>query len=141
MPPLQTIPVVHACPHAPQFAVSVIVSAQRSPQTICPTGQTHAPSSHDWPIKHASEHPPQFAESLAMSTQAPAQFVSFDEQETSSEPSGSIASSTGDASSMIASSVASSWRVVSDESVVSTCSGMNHTSLVLTSAGAFAAWQ
>jgi hypothetical protein len=45
--PLATL---QALPHAPQLLVSLWVSVQVPPQSICPAGQPHTPFEQAWPL-------------------------------------------------------------------------------------------
>ena len=67
-PALQTSPVAHALPHAPQFAGSLDGSTQAVPHVIWPAGHTQAPALQVCPMPQALPHAPQFAPSLMTST-------------------------------------------------------------------------
>jgi hypothetical protein len=60
-PPTQPLPVPHACPHAPQFALSFCVSTQAPAHAWSPGKQpdSHAPPEHTWLAGHFTPQPPQ----------------------------------------------------------------------------------
>jgi hypothetical protein len=67
-PPRHTWPVVHACPHMPQFPMSLSRSTQFIPHIARPAGQRHPPSVHvDMPVQTVP-HMPQFMGSEFRST-------------------------------------------------------------------------
>jgi hypothetical protein len=68
-PAEQVWPVVHWCPHMPQFPTLVAVSTQRPLHAVCPLGQPHAPMLHAWPPVHALPQNPQLSGSLLMFAQ------------------------------------------------------------------------
>lgn len=75
-------PMSHAVPHAPQFAGSPVKSEQDPPQFVVPCGHAHLPAVHVAVLLQTTPQPPQLVVSLRMSTHAPAQKVSWgDEQE------------------------------------------------------------
>jgi hypothetical protein len=58
-PAEQLCPVAHAWPHAPQFAVSLLVFTQAAPQNVCPLGHWQLPATHERPPSQALLHAPQ----------------------------------------------------------------------------------
>jgi hypothetical protein len=76
-PPQQPSPAPHACPQAPQFAVSLDTSVQTPPQQCFPPGQSpllpqvQAPFTQLSPAAHACPHAPQLAASLVVFTSQP----------------------------------------------------------------------
>jgi len=78
LPALQTSPVLHTTPHAPQFALSVSVDVHLPPQSIEGAGQLprHFPSTQKSVALHAVPHAPQFALSVTTSTHLPEQSFS-----------------------------------------------------------------
>lgn len=73
VPPMQVNPAPHALPHAPQFALSLVVSTQLPEQVVFPPVQAHAPLWQVVPPEQVLEHPPQLLLSLWKSTQTPPQ--------------------------------------------------------------------
>jgi hypothetical protein len=63
-------PAPHARPHAPQWAVSVVVFAHCEPQNVWPVGHVQAPAAHERPPVHAVPHAPQLFGSVWRSTHA-----------------------------------------------------------------------
>ncbi len=62
-------PVAQRTPHAPQLPRSVAVSTQPPPQSVRPSGHTHAPPTHNWLDAQAIPHAPQFIASVFTSVQ------------------------------------------------------------------------
>jgi hypothetical protein len=67
---LHSWPAAHALPHAPQFAMSAVVSTQTPLHRVLPAGQAHWPRVHVVPPAHVTPHAPQFRLSLAKLTHA-----------------------------------------------------------------------
>lgn len=74
-PVLQTCPVLHVAPHAPQFLGSLVVETHAPPHGWLPVGQTHALAAQLVPEAQAWLHVPQFCGSLVVSTHAAPQAV------------------------------------------------------------------
>ena len=62
-PEMQACPDMHAVPHAPQLARSLVTSRHDPEQLVSPAPHdvTHAAPEHTWPAGHALPHAPQLA--------------------------------------------------------------------------------
>jgi hypothetical protein len=77
VPLLQTSPLPHCLPHAPQLFGSIFVSAHFDPQSVVPPPHVvaHLPTEHTSPDGHAVPQVPQLALSVCGSTHVPEQSV------------------------------------------------------------------
>jgi RNA polymerase subunit RPABC4/transcription elongation factor Spt4 len=64
IPLVHICPVAHARPHAPQWAVLVLVFTQAPLHTVWPAGHAHVPPEHDCPLAHTTPQPPQLFTSV-----------------------------------------------------------------------------
>jgi len=62
-----TVSTVHAVPHAPQFALSFVVSVHAVPHSVVVPEHTHAPAVHVKPVVQALPQVPQFIPSVIRS--------------------------------------------------------------------------
>jgi len=75
VPPLQSCPLGHATPHAPQWVASIVVSTQAPLHTVWPLGQAQRPAVHRWSSGQTMPQPPQWVGSVVADTQASPQRI------------------------------------------------------------------
>jgi hypothetical protein len=74
-PPKHHVPALHVLPHAPQLALSVLVSTHPPLQLVVPpehAAEEHAPPWQVWVLVHIVPHAPQLLGSVAVLVHAPA---------------------------------------------------------------------